>query len=201
MITPENHHGATNLQGEEGKHFQSFLSQLSDLLVLFLPTWSTSRNVLGSKKQASLNGETHASVRGVEWFRQSSKVRDEWFRVLWFWKLGGKTSLEGGLSEPIRLNTECFPSAGPNQTTSNLDWKAKLCPHVTVYEAVAFLGRRIWRQITKGSRNHIKSYFQWWGLYFLLSVLEELTLAASFIIIFITTLREKKGRHMFYHSK
>lgn len=76
-------------------------------------------------------------------------------------KLRDETSLEGGLSKPIRLNVECFPLVSPNQTTSDLDCKVQLCPHVTVYKAVAFLGSRMSRQITKGNRNHIKSYFQW----------------------------------------
>lgn len=84
MITPENYHGAASLLGEEKKHSPSFLSHLSALLVLFLLMWYIYRNVLGLGKQASLNGEMPAFVRGVEWLRQSSKVRDEWFQILWF---------------------------------------------------------------------------------------------------------------------
>lgn len=106
VITQENHHRAANLLGEERNRFQSFLSQPSDVLVLFLPTWSIYRNVLGSEKPASQSGETHASVRGVEWLRQGSKVRDEWFHVLWSWELGDNLS-------PIRRNhsdgTWCLP--------------------------------------------------------------------------------------------
>lgn len=63
--------------------------------------------------------------------------------VLYFVVLtvGGQDFLEGELREPVRLNTECFPLVSPNQTTSDLGWKAQLRLHVTVYKAVAFLGR------------------------------------------------------------
>lgn len=47
-------------------------------------------------------------------------------------KVGDKTSFDGGLSEPMRLNTECFPLASPKQTTFDFHWKVQLRPHVTV---------------------------------------------------------------------
>lgn len=150
--------------------------------------------MLGCEKQASLNGETHASVRGVEWLRQ--KFSNEKWMVSRFVVLRvggwGKTSLEGGMREPIGLNTKHFPSARPNQTTSDFDWKGELWPRVTVYIAVSFLGKRRWRQITQGNRTHIKSYYQWGGLYFLLQVLEELTVATCFITNFWTTLENDR---------
>lgn len=104
----------------------------------------------------------------------------------------GKTSLERGLREHIRLNTKHFPSARPNQTTSDFDWKGEFWPRVSVYKAVAFFGKRGWRQITPGNRNHIKSYFQREGLYFLLQVLEELRMATCFITNFFTTLKNDR---------
>lgn len=100
-------------------------------------------------RDASLNGETHSSARGIEWSRKTSKLRDKWFCVVWVLRVGGKPSL-GELNKAIRMSTECLPLVGLSHTTGDSDG---LSPPVTIKEAIALLGRRMWEQIT-GQESH-----------------------------------------------
>lgn len=185
---------ADHLLGRKGNTSNHFWVSFLTYWFCSFPHWSINRNTLGSEKHSSPDGETHASTRGVEWFRQGSKVRDEWFHVLRFWKLGIRLpSVEGWANRSDW--TEGFPFASPKQTTSDFQGKVQSSCHCS--QSVAFLGRRICRQIAKGNRNRIKSSFWWWDLDFFLLVLEEPTIATSFITVFATPL-EMKGRSMLH---
>lgn len=151
MITLEGHLQATDRPGtEDPKHSQLFLHPSPTYCSCPVLCESLTELLL-ALRDASLSGEMCSSARGSEGSRKSPKAERQMVLcsvVLRVWGQSFLRRVEESHQSGHRVLTLC----GSKPIHGDSDG---LSPPVAVYEAIASIGRRAWKQITEGDRNQI----------------------------------------------